>query len=581
MDYNEKEVQFQQDTPVQSSAPMANPNYFRAAADLSDTWSPARSTSAAPAAPKPNPVTAPQNVPYPQNVWGGTVTTQMPYAAPNPYSVPNSYAAPNPYMAAPKPYAPVMPPMAPPAPPVTPPVAPPAPPVTPPVAPPAPPVTPPVAPPEIPTPDAAKPVAEKSEELPKKSGKGRVWLTVAAVTAALGLVVGGCLVTAKLIDQKWEQKYTQMSTIHNQQVRDLQDQIDAKTEKNSTGRQPTGGITAPAEGILTPSQVYAQNVDAVVAIKTTVRGGYSMGSGFIMTADGYVTTNYHVVNGAKKIEVMTHDGTAYPAELVGYDNTNDVAVLKMEGKGFPCVTVGVSESLIVGDQVVAIGNPLGELTNTLTVGYVSAKERDVNTDGITINMIQTDAAINSGNSGGPLFNMYGEVVGITTAKYSGESSSGATIEGIGFAIPIDDVYDLIQDLINDGYVSSAYLGVLVSEMNAEAAAYYGYPVGALVQEVTPGYCAEKAGLKAEDIIVALGTHKVKGLSDLTRILRNMEPGETTTVTVWRDGEELVLEITLDEKPAETVTSEPNGEMPENGSYEEWYEYFKDYFGNGE
>ena len=196
-------------------------------------------------------------------------------------------------------------------------------------------------------------------------------------------------------------------------------------------------------------------------------------------------------------------------------------------------------------------------------------------------MIQTDAAINSGNSGGPLFNMQGEVVGITTAKYSGESSSGATIEGIGFAIPIDDVYDLIDDLITDGYVTSAYLGVLVREMNPDAAAAQGYPVGAYVDEVTPGYCAEKAGLQAEDIIVALGTHKVKGLSDLTRILRNMEPGETTTITVWRDGEELVLEITLDEKPVETETEKPDGEMPEDGSYEEWYEYFKDYFGDGE
>jgi serine protease Do len=196
-------------------------------------------------------------------------------------------------------------------------------------------------------------------------------------------------------------------------------------------------------------------------------------------------------------------------------------------------------------------------------------------------MIQTDAAINPGNSGGPLFNMKGEVVGITTAKYSGESSSGATIEGIGFAIPIDDVYDLIEDLINDGYVSSAYLGVMVSEMNPEAAEYYGYPVGAYVSEVTPGYCAEAAGLQAEDIIIALGTHKVKGLSDLTRILRNMEPGETTTITVWRDGEEVVLEITLDEKPLDVETPSPSGEMPEDGSYEEWYEYFKPFFGDGE
>ena len=536
MDNIEKEAQTQ--PSEQTPAPTAYPNYFHAAADLSGTYAPV------------NP--APQNVPYPQNAWGLPKAPQMPYTPSNPYT------APNPYTAAPKSYHP----------PVTPPPAP---------------VTPAAATPAASAPKAEAPVEKAAQEPPKKSGKGRVWLTITAVVAALGLVAGGCLLTAELINQKWERKYSQMSTIHNQQMRDLQDQIDAQAEISApTGSAPNSGITIPVGEGMSPSQVYAQNVDAVVAIQATLRGGQSMGSGFIMTEDGYVTTNYHVVNGATKIEVIAHDGSTYPAELVGYDNTNDVAVLKMEGSGFPFVRVGVSDSLIVGDQVVAIGNPLGELTNTLTVGYVSAKERGVNTDGITIDMIQTDAAINSGNSGGPLFNMKGEVVGITTAKYSGESSSGATIEGIGFAIPIDDVYDLIEDLINDGYVKSAYLGVLVSEMNPDAAAYYDYPIGAYVEEVTPGYCAEAAGLQVDDIIVALGTHRVKGLSDLTRILRNMEPGETTTITVWRDGEELVLEIILDEKPQEAIeTPQPSVEMPEDGSFEEWYEYFKDYFGEGE
>ena len=538
MDNYEKEAQLPRQTPEQNPQPVANTNYFHAAADLSGTEIPVRPVNA------PVVETAPQQqyAPYTPNAWG-------PAAPQAPYGVPNPYAAPRPY--------------APPAAPVP--------------AQPAPAAQSVSAPPKEET-----PAEEKQADQTKKSGKGRIWLAIAAAAATIGLIVGGCLITAKLIDRKWEQKYTQMSTIHNQQVRDLQSQIDQQANAPAaTGGQANSGITIPAGEGMTPSQVYAQNVNAVVAIQSTLRGGQSMGSGFIMTADGYVTTNYHVVDGATKIEVITHDGTSYPAELVGYDNTNDVAVLKMEGDSFPFVTVGVSDSLIVGDQVVAIGNPLGELTNTLTVGYVSAKERGVNTDGITINMIQTDAAINSGNSGGPLFNMKGEVVGITTAKYSGESSSGATIEGIGFAIPIDDVYDLIDDLITEGYVRSAYLGVMVSEMNAEAAAYYGYPVGAYVQEVTPGYCAEAAGLQAEDIIVALGTHKVKGLSDLTRILRNMEPGETTTITVWRGGEELVLEITLDEKPQETEPVQPSNEMPEDGSFEEWYDYFKDYFGDGE
>ena len=523
MDNIEKDVLSPQQMPEQTPESGVAPNYFHAAADLSITPPP---VERAPSAPLPTPA-------VPQT----------------PYVPPHLFTANNPYVPEPKPSTP-------PAEPVTPPAAAPA------------------------TPEA--PQAEKKEaDAPGKSRKSRLWLVLGTAAASLGLIVCGCLITAKLIDRKWEQKYNQMSAIHNQQMRHLQSQIDEQEQPVSAPSDPTTGIPIPVGEGLTPSQVYAQNVDAVVAIQTTLRSGYSMGSGFIMTADGYVTTNYHVVDGATKIEVTTHGGETYPAELIGYDNTNDVAVLKMEGDTFPYVTVGVSESLIVGDQVVAIGNPLGELTNTLTVGYVSAKERDVNTDGITINMIQTDAAINSGNSGGPLFNMRGEVVGITTAKYSGESSSGATIEGIGFAIPIDDVYDLIDDLITEGYVRSAYLGVLVREMNPDSAAYYGYPVGAYVDEVTPGYCAEAAGLQAEDIIVALGTHKVKGLSDLTRLLRNMEPGETTTITVWRNGEELVLEITLDEKPQEADLPKPTGEMPEDGSYEEWYEYFKPFFGNGE
>jgi serine protease Do len=182
------------------------------------------------------------------------------------------------------------------------------------------------------------------------------------------------------------------------------------------------------------------------------------------------------------------------------------------------------------------------------VGYISAKERDVNTDGFTINMMQTDAAINSGNSGGPLFNMRGEVIGITTAKYSGTSSGGATIEGVGFAIPIDDVQGILSDLTTYGYITGAYLGVKVSDMDAAAADYYGMPVGAYVQEATEGYAAQRAGIREKDIIVALGSIRVENVNDLTRALRSFKAGERTTVTVYRGGREMVLDIVLDEKP---------------------------------
>ena len=172
----------------------------------------------------------------------------------------------------------------------------------------------------------------------------------------------------------------------------------------------------------------------------------------------------------------------------------------------------------------------------------------MNTDGFAINMLQTDAAINSGNSGGPLFNMKGEVVGITTAKYSGTSSGGATIEGVGFAIPIDDVAGMLSDLATLGYVSGAYLGVMVSDMDATAANYYGLPMGAYVQEATPGYAAARAGVQEKDIIVALGDIQVSTVSELTKALRNFTAGQETTITVYRGGREMKLTIVLDPKP---------------------------------
>ena len=162
-------------------------------------------------------------------------------------------------------------------------------------------------------------------------------------------------------------------------------------------------------------------------------------------------------------------------------------------------------------------------------------------------MIQTDAAINSGNSGGPLFNAKGEVVGITSAKYSGTSSSGAAIEGIGFAIPLDDVIDLLEDLMEYGYIKSTYLGIYAADMNKAAAEFYGYPVGVYVSSVESGACAGKAGLQAEDIILELGGYEITCMNDLGRALRKLEPGDTVSIVVWRNGQELILSITLDEK----------------------------------
>jgi serine protease Do len=211
------------------------------------------------------------------------------------------------------------------------------------------------------------------------------------------------------------------------------------------------------------------------------------------------------------------------------------------------VTIGKSSEVKVGEPVVAIGNALGELSFSLTGGYISGTNREISTDGTMINMLQTDLAINSGNSGGPLFNARGQVIGITTAKYSGTSSSGASIEGIGFAIPIDDVIGMIADLRNHGFITGAYLGVSVSDVN-EAAQAYGVPAGAYVHETVEGFCAAKAGMQAGDIIIWVETQQITSLNSLTRALRNYKAGDTIEVTVWREGRNVKLTLTLDEKP---------------------------------
>ena len=424
-----------------------------------------------------------------------------------------------------------------------------------------------------------------------KPGMGKR-LLAAALSAAL--VIGSCAVTALIVNNRWENRMLELRTQMNQQLTELQEQLQ-ELEEAQTGMSVSGSPMSSVGG-MSPSQVYAMNVNSVVAISnqttTNVWGQVSetasSGSGFIISADGYILSNYHVVEGANKLTVITYMGDEYEAKLVGFDKMNDVSILKVEATGLDPVTIGSSDDLIVGDQVVAIGNPLGELTSSLTVGYISAKDRTINTDGSLINMMQTDAAINPGNSGGPLFNMKGEVVGITTAKYSGSTGSGASIEGIGFAIPIADVMAMSEDLISHGYLTNqAYLGVSVMDLDSSTANMYSLPMGSYVQSVTEGSCAERAGIQPKDIIIAVGDYTVEGNSTLQSALRKFRAGETTTITVFRSGAELELTITFDERPQDPDAEQQaqqqpqqSGEMPNSGSYEDWYNYFFPFFGGG-
>ena len=420
-----------------------------------------------------------------------------------------------------------------------------------------------------------------SETKPKKKRSGKAWKVILSCVLTVALVAAGCGITAYGVHNYWV-------GIHNRNVEYMKgleaeiENLKQQIKDNSftgNGNSVSGSTNVNTEG-MTPGQVYAKCVNSVVAIRariTTAQGtGESGGSGFIISEDGYIVSNYHVVSGASSLTVTTHSGEQYAATVIGYDDNNDFALLKVEAEGLTPVKLGSSKNLIVGDQVAAIGNPLGELTATLTVGYVSGKDRTITTDGTVINMIQTDAAINSGNSGGPLFNMMGEVVGITTAKYSGTTTSGASIEGIGFAIPIDDVEGKIAEIQENGYVSTPYMGVEVTNQ------FDG--MGVYVSSVEKGGAAEKAGIKAGDLIVKLGDTQVTTLAQLTPAMKPFKVGDTTTVTVYRSGKLLDLTITFGERPhagTQTPTIAPTAPsestVPEDGSFKDWWDHF---FGDG-
>ncbi len=302
---------------------------------------------------------------------------------------------------------------------------------------------------------------------------------------------------------------------------------------------------------MTAAEVYAKNVNSTVGITTTITTNYwgytstsaASGSGFIFSDDGYILTNYHVIEDAGSITVSCYDGSSYVAVPVGYDESNDIAVLKIEAEGLVPVVLGSSDALNVGDSVVAIGNPLGELTFSLTAGTISAKDREITlSSNVTMNLLQTDCAINSGNSGGALFNMYGEVVGVTNAKYSGSSGSGASIDNIGFAIPINAILPIVTSIIENGYISSPYIGVSVYDVSQESQ-LYGTPAGAAVKSVAQDSPAAAAGLQQGDVITAVNGQSVTS-STLKSTVAAAEVGEQWTITVYRRGETMELTLTV-------------------------------------
>ena len=321
-------------------------------------------------------------------------------------------------------------------------------------------------------------------------------------------------------------------------------------------------VAVDSSKVLTAAEIYAANVNSTVGIsatvKTTSRGrtveGTASGSGFVLTSDGYIVTNYHVVEGASAIKVNTYDNETYDAKLVGYDDSNDIAVLKIDASKLSPVVLGDSDKLNVGDNVVAIGNPLGELTFSLTAGMVSALNRNITIDDMSMNLIQTDCAINSGNSGGALFNSYGEVIGMTNAKYSSSGTSSASIDNIGFAIPSNTVSSIVTSIIEKGYVEKVYMGVTVSSASNGQ--------GAVVQSVTEGSPADEAGIEKGDIITAVNGEKITSASGLIAWTSKSKAGDVLTLSIIRGGENIELKVTLGVRQ-QTTTPEEKEDDQEN------------------
>ena len=268
------------------------------------------------------------------------------------------------------------------------------------------------------------------------------------------------------------------------------------------------------------------------------------GSGFIVSADGYIVTNNHVVEGATAVQVIVAGETdPIDAVVVGTDATTDIAVLKIDRTSLPFVTLGDSDSLQVGELAVAIGNPFGELAGSVTVGVISALDREISINNSSYNLLQTDASINSGNSGGPLVNSYGEVIGITNAKVS----EG---EGIGFAIPINDIKTVIEDLINNGFVTGRpVLGIGVITVDQTTADQYGWPVGAYIRQVDVNSAAEKAGLKVGDIITSIDGTAITKTEQVIEIKNSHSVGDSLTITVSRNGSTMDITLVLQEASA--------------------------------
>ena len=395
---------------------------------------------------------------------------------------------------------------------------------------------------------------EKKTKDRKSDGKGNGTLLKVVCLCLVCAIVGGLMggfVSWKVIQKNNVVSETQKPIVASTGGTKISASSGEANDIYELACKQTVGITTD----ITYTNVFGQTSSTAVS-----------GTGFVVSSDGYIITNYHVIeyayNSNNKITVLFKDGTSYEASIAGAEEENDIAVLKIDATDLVPVSVGDSDGIAVGDNVFAIGNPLGELDFTMTSGRVSALDRSIVTDSkIAINMFQFDAAVNSGNSGGPVYNENGEVIGVVTAKVN---SSG--VEGLGFAIPINDAVEIANDLITKGYVTGkAYMGVNIDNRYSSVyAEYYNLPEGAYVFNVESGSCAEACGLMAGDIITALGDNEVKSFADLNSAVRKYKAGDSAEITIYRANDYMTLTITFDESKPDADSNGVNESGLSNG-----------------
>lgn len=416
----------------------------------------------------------------------------------------------------------------------------------------------------------------------KKNTAGKKILTAFAATLGVAAIAVTSIVGYRIVTDRDGVSPAKRNDSFRKEVADTETSDPSAASPVNRSNLPSLEQLAAPENAMKIPDIISKMTPSVVGISCITDKGIATGSGIILSEDGYIITNAHVIKEAQSISVVlppsygsgdeSQDELTYSAVNVGKDTQTDLAVLKIERDDLVKAEIGRSSEVQVGELAIVIGNPLGlDLANTATSGIISAKDRTITVEDITMKVFQTDASINGGNSGGALINAYGQVIGITSAKVA-----SAEVEGLGFAIPIDDALPIVNDLMSYGYVTGRpSLGITGADVKAAYSTYYGIPQGFLVKTVTAGSGAAAAGLKENDIIIAIDDTIINGIVQLNDVKNKHKPGDSVTLTVYRSNRKINIDVVLDEATGEEAASQQ--EIPREDDYYERYNNYDYYY----